>query len=383
MQLYQFTVTTYIGTEEVKTHHYVAAPDLQSAQTYAGTFTASLHGEAEPIEDDWNTFQTPRRRWKLDSLRPVHAITDVPGTDDKAYTFPVFSLSTISRVLAGAVRALESADWLLAPSGNAQSLFNNEIVHLRSALNGLGSDVPSVMSTTPGRPASYAQAVSAIRGGFQEWISEPVRARSPEVDFGCWWVLKHPRDWPKWRVSLIVDTREVYAVALEGHQPDKFIPLGKVPGAGDVRAEMEGLMQGWAESDMRVPDLFGRFLMDEERPHTEQPPTTMHANDSTDIRLMSKAQVFETLFTEMPDHKHCGGHLEVGEFDGCSEYEWETDLEFMLGPDGHVWAKIGGLDLRHPRPEGDGLVNVSNMVSHFQAIHRKLLTRSFTTRSTT
>ncbi len=53
---------------------------------------------------------------------------------------------------------------------------------------------------------------------------------------------------------------------------------------------------------------------------------------------------FESQFQPVPNGKVSGGHLEVGEFDGSSEYEWETDIEFLLGPDGKVWAKVGSLD---------------------------------------
>ena len=53
---------------------------------------------------------------------------------------------------------------------------------------------------------------------------------------------------------------------------------------------------------------------------------------------------FESQFQPVPNGKVSGGHLEVGEFDGSSEYEWETDIEFLLGPDGKVWAKVGLLD---------------------------------------
>ncbi len=52
---------------------------------------------------------------------------------------------------------------------------------------------------------------------------------------------------------------------------------------------------------------------------------------------------FESQFQPVPNGKVSGGHLEVGEFDG-SEYEWETDIEFLLGPNGKVWAKVGSLD---------------------------------------
>lgn len=97
------------------------------------------------------------------------------------------------------------------------------------------------------------------QSGFQAWIAEPARACSPEVDYGCWWTLKDPRDFPRWRVSLIVNTGEVYAVQLEGHRPDKFLLLGCLIPSEESRAEMERVMEGWADSNMRLQDLIGRF----------------------------------------------------------------------------------------------------------------------------
>jgi len=32
-----------------------------------------------------------------------------------------------------------------------------------------------------------------IEQGYQDWISEPTRKRSPELDFGVWWTL-YPDD---------------------------------------------------------------------------------------------------------------------------------------------------------------------------------------------
>src|SRR5574341_207954 len=66
---------------------------------------------------------------------------------------------------------------------------------------------------TPHQPGSIQPVPQA---GFQTWIAAPVRARSPEVDYGCWWTLKDPIDFPRWRVSLLVSTGEVYALQLEG-----------------------------------------------------------------------------------------------------------------------------------------------------------------------
>jgi len=61
-------------------------------------------------------------------------------------------------------------------------------------------------------------------------------------------------------------------------------------------------------------------------------------------RIAELEEAFVAQFRPLPDSKVSGGHLEVGEFDGSSEYEWETDIEFLLGPDGKVWARIGSLD---------------------------------------
>lgn len=95
-----------------------------------------------------------------------------------------------------------------------------------------------------------------IQAGFQAWIAAPARARSPEVDYGCWWWIRRPAEYPHWRVSFIVDTGEVYAVAMAGQRPDQFIVLGCLTGG---RQAMETAMHGWAEGEMRLPDLAGRF----------------------------------------------------------------------------------------------------------------------------
>lgn len=96
----------------------------------------------------------------------------------------------------------------------------------------------------------------SFRTGFQAWITEPARARSPEVDYGCWWTLDAHSWYPHWRVSYIVDTGEVYAVALEGPRPDRFTVLGRITGG---REAMESAMRGWAEGHMQLANLAGRF----------------------------------------------------------------------------------------------------------------------------
>lgn len=234
MQLYQFTLTAENGGQPQATQHYVAAPNLRAARDYAAARAAEQR-LARPAPD---------------GVQPVQALTGIPGTDGQTHTFPVFALETIAGLLTDGIRTLQNADALLAGGRDAPAPFGGDVLKLSGLLGSLAA---------PGQTNPFA-----IRSGFQEWIHAPARARSPEVDYGCWWVLGHPRDWPKWRVSLIVDTREVYAVALDGHHPERFIYLGQVPEGGDARAAMEQLMDGWAEGALRLPELFGRFYLEAE-----------------------------------------------------------------------------------------------------------------------
>jgi len=107
-----------------------------------------------------------------------------------------------------------------------------------------------------------------VQQGYQEWISEPVRAKSPELDFGCWWKL-YPDDPPampqhvllnnqpvttfsaasagRWRVSYVDSTGELYARHL-AHNSDLFVVLGHFP----TREAVEERMKGWAEGGAKV-----------------------------------------------------------------------------------------------------------------------------------
>lgn len=248
MHLYQFTLTAEDGGQLQTTQHYVAAPNLRAARDYAAARAAEQR-LARPAPD---------------GVQPVQALTGIPGTDGRKHTFPVFALETIAGLLTDAIRTLQNADALLAGGRDTPASFGGDVLKLSGLLGSLAA---------PGQANPFA-----IRSGFQEWIHAPARARSPEVDYGCWWVLGHPRDWPKWRVSLIVDTREVYAVALDrlapalraaaatagGQRPERFIYLGQVPEGEDARTAMEQLMDGWAEGALRLPELFGRFCLEAE-----------------------------------------------------------------------------------------------------------------------
>ena len=106
--------------------------------------------------------------------------------------------------------------------------------------------------------------------GYQEWINEPTRARSPELDFGVWWML-YPDDAPatplvfvqgcetvtmysaeaagRWRVSWIDATGELYAKHLA---TDAMIVLGHYP----TREAVEERMEGWAEGGAKALTVF-------------------------------------------------------------------------------------------------------------------------------
>ena len=87
-----------------------------------------------------------------------------------------------------------------------------------------------------------------VKNGYQAWISDPRRARSPELDFGCWWTLGG-RDWPRWRVSWIEATGELYAKE-QAPDSDRFIILGTFA----TRKEIESRLAGWAEEGPQALD---------------------------------------------------------------------------------------------------------------------------------
>jgi hypothetical protein len=156
--------------------------------------------------------------------------------------------------------------------------------------------------------------------GYNQWASVPIRKHSPEVDFGCWW-KKGPRAgnrlYDQWRVSWIEATGELYALDLAHRQMERFILIGHFP----TREMVEAAMQGWAESEMHLPDWIATL-----RKRVAQ-------------RQRGQPGGFESLFRPMPEGKYRGGFIEVGEFDG-SHYAFETHVELLRAPDGSVWAHV-------------------------------------------
>jgi hypothetical protein len=85
-----------------------------------------------------------------------------------------------------------------------------------------------------------------ITPGFKEWIEIKKRACSPEVDFGVWWTMTgNEREFPRWRLSWIENTGELYAC-----QPakDRFIKLGIIPD----RDRLNSLLAGWSDPDSQI-----------------------------------------------------------------------------------------------------------------------------------
>lgn len=80
-----------------------------------------------------------------------------------------------------------------------------------------------------------------ITRNYTEFIKEPTRARSREVDFGVWWSDRigpdGNRKGPFWRVSWLEATGELYAVSMG----TKLVILGTYPD----RMEVEKAMRGW------------------------------------------------------------------------------------------------------------------------------------------
>jgi hypothetical protein len=75
--------------------------------------------------------------------------------------------------------------------------------------------------------------------GYGGWKNDPFRSGSKETDLGCWWTYLDRRR-PRWRVSWIERTGELYAVQVA--IPHMFIELGVF-----TREEIEEKMKGWAD----------------------------------------------------------------------------------------------------------------------------------------
>lgn len=75
---------------------------------------------------------------------------------------------------------------------------------------------------------------------------DPRRCSSPEADYGVWWT-EAPTAWPRWRVSYVKQTGEVYAVQME--EGGRVEVLAVVPPDPDkiYYRTLDHILEGWAE----------------------------------------------------------------------------------------------------------------------------------------
>jgi len=77
------------------------------------------------------------------------------------------------------------------------------------------------------------------------YSENPERRNSGEADYGCWWT-EPGQEWPRWRVSYVHKTGEVYAVQLTGGHVKL---LGIVPPDDDriYYRTLDRILEGWAD----------------------------------------------------------------------------------------------------------------------------------------
>ena len=71
------------------------------------------------------------------------------------------------------------------------------------------------------------------------------RRQSGEADYGVWWT-EPGHSWPRWRVSYVHNTGELYAVQLTG---GKVKVMGVVPPDDDriYYRTLDRILEGWAD----------------------------------------------------------------------------------------------------------------------------------------
>jgi hypothetical protein len=97
-------------------------------------------------------------------------------------------------------------------------------------------------------------------GDFYDADRTNRRRHSPEADFGVQWTEAGTRGWPRWRVSYIEHTGEVYAACQKSGPIGPVRLLGVVPvtprseGLPYYR-ELDAILDGWADPDVSGFDL--------------------------------------------------------------------------------------------------------------------------------
>lgn len=97
------------------------------------------------------------------------------------------------------------------------------------------------------------------------------RRHSPEWDYGVWWRATADERWPRWRVSWVCETGDLYATRCAGRgivlRLGNVPPLGAYPyglgseawGAWHREQPVERLLAGWAEGDETLGWILDRL----------------------------------------------------------------------------------------------------------------------------
>ena len=90
--------------------------------------------------------------------------------------------------------------------------------------------------------------MTKIYANIEEFYAEnEERRKSGEADYGYWW--RSPElDWPRWRVSYIQKTGEIYAIQVKDNGMVKL--LGIVPPDDDriYYQTLDRILEGWADA---------------------------------------------------------------------------------------------------------------------------------------
>lgn len=122
------------------------------------------------------------------------------------------------------------------------------------------------------RPTDEPGATWEGSEAFYEAAAPRARRLSPEVDYGVHWHYREGLSWPRYRVSLVVNTGEVVAVAT-APAPSEVVARGHVAvellgivdptiGPKGVRERAEEVLEGWAEDRFDKPLSWVRQRLD-------------------------------------------------------------------------------------------------------------------------
>lgn len=121
-----------------------------------------------------------------------------------------------------------------------------------------------------------------LHKGLANYNADPRRARSRELDFGGWWSANgKPMEWPRFSVSWIERTGELY---VWNSREDLY----QVIGTFATEREVERAMEGWADPDSPIYHHLARLIEQVSRyPQStpEQPAPDTHLEQDYEDRV--------------------------------------------------------------------------------------------------